>query len=197
VSTGYDELMQSPIALSTQAATPHTSHASTSYHHMSTVVLTDGETTVRAVPQPGGIVDVDRTQYVLKEIHCHTPSEHTVNGHQADLEAHFVHTSAEGAIAVLAVMFDADDGRHPVDAFIAPPGSPPTTEQLDKIVPKGSKALRYVGSLTTKPYTDEVEWVVFTEKLPVGRQALDAFAARYGPNNRELQQVTQHQVTYG
>lgn len=172
--------------------------ASTSYHHMSTVSLIDAGNTVLAIPQPGGIVDLDGRQYVLEQVHCHTPAEHVVDGHCADLEAHLVHRSSEGHLAVLAVLFDAQPGPNPIDAFIHDPGGPPTTERLDYIVPRGSTSFRYLGTLTTPPYTPGVQWVVFTHRLAVGSEALAAFADRYGPNNRALQQVhPEESITLG
>lgn len=189
--------MQSPIALVSADARSHTAHASTSYHHMSSVVLKDGRSTVKATAQPGGVMDLEGRQYVLQEVHAHTPSEHTIDGHRADLEAHLVHRSNEGQLAVLAVLYDAAPDKTAIDAYIAPPGGPPSIERLDFIVPSGSTAFRYVGSLTTPPFTSGVQWVVFTERLRVGEDALGTFADLYGPNSRELQDASATMVTLG
>jgi carbonic anhydrase len=189
--------MQSPIALESATAASHTAHASTSYHHMSSIKLTDARWTVAATAEPGGIMDLDGRQYVLEEIHAHSPAEHTIDGHQADLEAHLVHRSAEGRLAVLAVLFDVATAKQPIDAYIAPPGTAPSIERLDFIVPTGSKAFRYLGSRTTPPYTTGVQWVVFTDRLKVGETALRTFADLYGPNIRELQDSSETKVTLG
>lgn len=189
--------MQSPIALESTDAASHTAHASTSYHHMSSVVLTDARWTVKATAQPGGIMDLDGRQYVLEEIHAHVPAEHTIDGRRSDLEAHLVHRSAEGKLAVLAVLFDETADRSPIDAYIASPGGAPSIERLDFIVPSGSTAFRYVGSRTTPPYTTGVQWVVYTQRLEVGEKALSAFSDIYAPNIREMQDPSDAAVTLG
>lgn len=193
----YDRRMQSPIALNSRTAASRVGSASTSYHHMSSVTLADVGNTVSAKVEPGGVMDLDGRQYVLQEVHCHAPSEHTVDGTSADLEAHFVHRSIDGNIAVVAVLHDVVESESPIDAFIATPGGPPTTEQLHLVVPTGSRAFHYEGSLTTPPYTPGVQWVVYVDRMPVGQVALAEFTDRYGPNNREIQLATDAEVTIG
>ena len=118
-------------------------------------------------------------------------------GHRADLEAHLVHESAEGDLAVLAVLFDVVDDPMPIDAYIAPPDSPPSIHHLDRILPTPSSAFRYMGSRTTPPFATGIRWTVFTRRLTVGRAALATFADRYGPNIRELQDRSETEVTLG
>lgn len=189
--------MHSPIALETATATSHILRASTSYHHMSSVTLSDMGWTVSANAEPGGVMDLDGMQYTLIEIHCHTPAEHTIDGHRADLEAHLVHESAEGKLAVLGVLFDVVDDPMPIDAYIASPDSPPSIHHLDRILPTPSTAFRYMGSRTTPPYAAGIRWTVFTRRLTVGRAALAKFADHYGPNIRELQDSSGTEVTLG
>ncbi len=189
--------MQSPIALNSRTSGRHTARGSISYHHMSTIRLVDRGTTVSALAEPGGVLDLDGLQYTLIEIHSHAPSEHTIDGHRADLETHLVHESAEGKLAVLGVMFDVDEGEHPIDQFIGRATDSPTMAHLERIVPTTSPAFRYLGSLTTPPYTSGIEWTVFSQRLTVGREALHAFAESYGPNARDLQDDADTVVTFG
>ncbi|MCB1246872.1 MAG: carbonic anhydrase family protein [Acidimicrobiia bacterium] len=190
--------MQSPIALDRSRADTAIVHASTSYHHMSTVTLVDVGNTARARPEPGGVLDLDGVQYTLDEIHGHTPSEHTIDGRAADLEVHLVHRSADGAIAVVGVLFETTDGVYPVDTFITNIGGLPTMVHLDHLVPgPPSPMFRYQGSLTTPPYTEGVEWVVHTKRGSVGTEALTEFASRYGSNNRAIQSAGDGSVRFG
>ncbi len=189
--------MQSPIALFTGSAGSHTAHASTSYHHMSSITVADAGFSVRAVAEPGGVLDLSGVQYTLDEVHCHSPAEHTIDDYRADLEAHLVHSSAEGRLAVLAVLFDVIDESQPVDAYINLNSGAPSVHHLSHIVPHGSKAFRYTGSRTVQPYTKGVEWVVYVDRLEVGRDALESFRNRYGGSNRELQDGSGVVVTLG
>jgi len=43
--------------------------------------------------------------YTLRQFHFHTPSEHTLNDVQYEMEMHLVHTNEEGEIAVLGFIF--------------------------------------------------------------------------------------------
>jgi carbonic anhydrase len=49
---------------------------------------------------------VDGQTFELKQFHFHTPSENYLKGKQYPLEAHFVHATDKGELAVVAVMFD-------------------------------------------------------------------------------------------
>ncbi|MEZ5175018.1 MAG: carbonic anhydrase family protein [Acidimicrobiia bacterium] len=191
--------MQSPIDLTTNLTTPAADGArrlSVSYHHLSHLTTEDAGWTVTAVAEPGGVIGIDGTQYSLSEIHCHTPSEHTIDGVGADLEAHFVHQAVSEEIAVVGVMFDPAPGSHPIDMVLT---SGPQIEpiRLSDLVPFRAPQFSYVGSLTTPPFTDNVRWVVLTERLPVGVEALTEFADRYGPNNRPVQPTGSESISYG
>ena len=53
-----------------------------------------------------GVLVIGQDRYVLQQFHFHTPSEHTVDGRSYPLEAHFVHKSAGGKLAVVGLLFE-------------------------------------------------------------------------------------------
>ena len=60
------------------------------------------------VPIPADVHDslqIGGDRYGLVQYHFHAPSEHAVNGRRAAVEAHFVHTNAQGATAVVGVFY--------------------------------------------------------------------------------------------
>ena len=66
------------------------------------------------VPIPADVTGTLRAgpgTYRLTQYHFHAPSEHQINGHLADLEAHFVHQNSQGDTAVVGIFFTA--GTHP------------------------------------------------------------------------------------
>ena len=66
------------------------------------------------VPIPADVHDtlqIGGDRYGLAQYHFHAPSEHAVNGGRAAVEAHFVHTNAQGATAVVGVFYRR--GPHP------------------------------------------------------------------------------------
>lgn len=50
-------------------------------------------------------MEVNGTRYFLKQFHWHSPSEHTINGRRFALEAHLVHQSPTGSVAVIGVLY--------------------------------------------------------------------------------------------
>ena len=60
------------------------------------------------MPIPAGVNDtlqIGSDVYPLVQYHFHAPAEHAVNGRLADLEAHLVHTNAQGVTAVVGIFF--------------------------------------------------------------------------------------------
>lgn len=53
----------------------------------------------------GGYMEMNGTQYKLKQCHWHSPSEHTIDGKNFDLEAHLVHESSNGMISVIGILY--------------------------------------------------------------------------------------------
>ncbi|XP_020523868.1 alpha carbonic anhydrase 7 [Amborella trichopoda] len=52
-----------------------------------------------------GTLEINQTEYVLKQCHWHSPSEHTFNGSRYSLEVHLVHESKVGKVAVVGITY--------------------------------------------------------------------------------------------
>ncbi|XP_011629346.1 alpha carbonic anhydrase 7-like, partial [Amborella trichopoda] len=52
-----------------------------------------------------GTLEINHTEYVLKQCHWHSPSEHTFNGRRYSLEMHLVHESKQEKRAVVAIAY--------------------------------------------------------------------------------------------
>jgi carbonic anhydrase len=52
-----------------------------------------------------GYIEINGTQYELKQCHWHSPSEHTIDGQRFNMEAHMVHESSDGKIAVVGILY--------------------------------------------------------------------------------------------
>ena len=193
---------QSPVDLS--AAVPGERGDLGLSYHLNRLTFTDMHRTLRITPDPGGVLTYVGKQYDLVELHFHAPAEHPFAGAHSDLEAHFVHSDADGSLAVIGVLFSATDGDHGIDDLVTTipqqPGGSMTMERLrdiQRLIPLSSRRFRYTGSLTTPPCAEGVEWIVMQEIQPVGRSALATYTARYPANNRPAQPLHDRIITLG
>uniref|UniRef100_A0A915CZ37 DNA topoisomerase n=1 Tax=Ditylenchus dipsaci TaxID=166011 RepID=A0A915CZ37_9BILA len=112
-------------------------------------------------------------------------SEHTIDGHHYPAELHLVHrgVSDPTKLAVLAVFLELSNKKGKAlkpDAYVLPFIQDYTQElQIEKqqlkfkLPRKKQSFLRYKGSLTTPPCTENVVWSVFTEPLLISKSQLN------------------------
>jgi len=180
------------------------------------------------VPVPAVVQDtlqIDREFYELVQYHFHAPSEHTLNGRRADIEAHFVHTDAQGAIAVVGVVYRCGD--HPSAALDKILLSAPATAGQEahagegspaelfgnihgvSVIPGGPVLLNsfyaYDGSLTTPGCAENVRWSMLAHGGHVSNAAVSRMhevIARfpdyngYPNNNRPTQPRNGRVISY-
>ncbi|KAL4197101.1 hypothetical protein AMTRI_Chr04g249590 [Amborella trichopoda] len=128
-----------------------------------------------------GTLEINQTDYVLKQCHWHSPSEHTFNGSRYHLEVHLVHQSKDGKNAVVGITYKI--GRP--DTFLKElmgnissiADSKNAEAQVGVVDPRhikmGSrKYYRYMGSLTTPPCTQGVAWNIVKKVRTVSREQL-------------------------
>jgi len=183
---------QSPIALSTQQAKRHLPLQELSFSwSKSTGELVDTGHSYQVNLPPGNSIKFAGVVYELQQFHFHAPSEHTVDGKTAPMEAHFVHKSADGKLAVVAVLLKEGTAETPFAVVLsALPGSGEKRSvevDLPAIIPADHWHFAYSGSLTTPPCSEDVQWIVMRGKDVVSKAALDAFRAKYATNARPVQ----------
>ncbi|WCJ41002.1 alpha carbonic anhydrase 7 [Euphorbia peplus] len=126
-----------------------------------------------------GTIEIYGIQYVLKQCHWHTPTEHAFKGKRYVAELHMVHESKDGKIAVIGIMYQLGQ-PDPFLSLLAP-----RLKQVagikGKIVPVGivnpefiqidtGKFYRYLGSLTIPPCTERVTWTVLKQLKTVSAE---------------------------
>lgn len=143
----------------------------------------DQETEEVDVRPGAGQVRLSGVRYDLVQFHFHTPSEHTVDGRHAPLELHLVH--------------QAEDQRRLVVAILLLPGAPGEADRilrrlpeecgeeievedfdLRALLPHRRATLRYLGSLTTAPYTEDTKWFI-TVPQTVSAEGIASFQALF------------------
>ena len=159
-------------------------------HHEHVIDIVDNGHALLVTVGKGSTLITPRDVYVLLQFHFHTPSEHTVGGRSFPIEAHFVHQSKLGKFAVVSALFEEGSPDLNLARLIAhfPVGkgesrhAPEVMLDLGAHLPAGRSAFSYLGSFTTPPCTENVEWLVLKQ-----REQLGIFAARLGSNNRPVQ----------
>lgn len=159
------------------------------------------EETEEANVTPGaGHVTVAGVRYELEQFHFHTPSEHRFGGHADPLEMHFVHRSAAGRLLVIGVPLRAGH-KSTVDKVLAELtpecGEPVDVHDVDlnSLLPANRSTLRYDGSLTTAPFSEDVQWFL-TAELTVSQETITRFQSLFVDGNaRTVQPLNGRTVT--
>jgi len=166
------------------------------YEAGSTSVVNNGHT-VQVNIAGGSYVKIDGVDYELKQFHFHTPSENNINHKSYPLEAHFVHASKDGKLAVVAVMFKKGRKNKALDKVFSklPLKAGESVElklsakDIKKIMPSSKKYYKFQGSLTTPPCSEGVTWIVLKKPVSVSKKQVKSFFETLGKhnNNRPLQ----------
>lgn len=175
-------------------------------------VFNTGHGTMQMNFPPGQTCKLRGVEYELVQLHFHTPSEHSLDGKRTAMEVHLVHKSKKtGGLAVLgSFMTVSPFSNAPLATALsrAPKGGPKKTtpilmkEAVDlmKLVPPptpdGNRPfIHYMGSLTTPPCSEAVEWYVFRDPVKVSPYQVLGFEAflsegqSFGVNSRPLQEM--------
>lgn len=140
-------------------------------------------------------MEVRGVRYELERLSLHQPSQERVGGMAFDMSMYLEHRSADGRIAILAVLLSAgtepnvllqallnnlplDRGREFVpDAVI----------DLAGFLPDNPAHFLYLGSLPTPPCTEDVTWVVMKTPVAMSEAQRAVFERLHARNTRPIQ----------
>ncbi|WP_236674660.1 carbonic anhydrase [Enterococcus sp. BWR-S5] len=188
--------MQSPIDISTSKAQAMTEDSGT--------IVLDYDSDVASVENnghsiqvsDGGTAQINGRNFTLTQFHFHAQSEHTVDGEHYPMEAHFVNTAQDGRIAVVGVFFEegeANKGFQEVLDDVENEKDDPITD-LDDMLPSNKSYYHYLGSLTTPPLNENVEWYVLEHPVEISTEQIESFKKLYSHNNREVQPLNERVI---
>ena len=157
--------------------------------------IVDNGHTVQATYEPGSSISAGGARYELRQLHFHHPAEETVHGRSYPLEAHLVHASPDGRLAVVAVMVAEGAANETIGALWTHLPSEPEKEMspagiavdAGRLLPGDRGYYTFEGSLTTPPCTEGVTWFVLKNVVEASKAQIGAFAARYPHNARPVQ----------
>jgi carbonic anhydrase len=149
--------------------------------------------TIEAEYDEGSSVVFDGRPYQLEQFHFHTPSEHLVAGQRFPIELHLVHHDSEGRALVVGILFET--GPH--SAFLARilADAPSAIGRVDRdrplnvgtLFPQDSHFYAYVGSFTTPPFSEGVQWLILDQHPRASAEQVVRLLVLEGGNARDAQ----------
>jgi carbonic anhydrase len=137
--------------------------------------------------------------FKLTQFHFHTPSEHTIDGRSYPLEGHFVFRAQDGRLLVVGVMYEegqANPAIEPVLEQLRHKGTQQAEVDVASLMPDDKSYYHYLGSLTTPPLTENVEWYVLAKPMQLSHKEIEELHARYPHNNRKVQPMNDRPLVY-
>lgn len=167
-----------------------------SYQAGGNEIVNNGHT-VQVNYAAGSSIEVDGTQFELKQFHFHAPGENHINDKSYAMEAHLVHADKDGNLVVVALMFEEGvENKALTKLWSLMPKNAGEKRVLQQafaateLLPSNHNYYRFNGSLTTPPCTEGVRWLVMKEPLSASKEQVEAFShVMHHPNNRPLQPV--------
>jgi len=169
-------------------------------YKLSPLTIQDNGHTILVNYAEGSNLSLDARQYRLVQFHFHKPSEEAIDGKRADMVAHLVHQHHDGRLLVVAVLMNSSLEASQAEnaAFqmilnhiplVKKESSSPNGVMIDlnQLLPKNLAYFTFMGSLTTPPCSENVQWVVLKEAALISKQQLDNFSRIYPNNARPLQ----------
>ena len=164
-----------------------------SYGRMPVAVTNNGHTLVTQ-GGPSDHVRIGDTDWKLLQFHFHTPSEYQIDGETFPMELHFVHQAADGRYAVIGVMI-AEGAANPAIAElwnVAPydhdtSNDGPAMIALRDLLPSNQSYMRFMGSLTTPPCTEGINWHMLMTPITASAEQIAAFRSVFPNNARPIQ----------
>ncbi|ANZ60935.1 hypothetical protein AYR62_11840 [Secundilactobacillus paracollinoides] len=127
------------------------------------------------------------------QLHFHWTSEHLIDGETTPLEIHMVYQSSIGQLCVVSLMVKhgpADETLQEIIDNFKPDEDIPVEFLIKNWVHEKSYGFHYLGSLTTPPLTEGVEWVVITNPLVTASvDQLAWFKKHFASNDRTVQEL--------
>ncbi|HEX5801982.1 MAG TPA: carbonic anhydrase family protein [Azospira sp.] len=133
--------------------------------------------------------------YALQHVDFHRPAEERINGKGFEMSAHFVHQADDGRLAIVAVLIERGEENPFIQTLwnhlplerndpVAPPG---VAVDPAKFLPAERGYYTYMGSLTTPPCTENVQWLVLKQPVQASAEQIAIFARLYRHNARPPQ----------
>ncbi len=147
----------------------------------------DNGHSIKVVPKQGGEIEFNGKRYKLIQFHFHGKSEHTIDGRRYDMVAHMVHQAKDGQLAVVAVLFEVGEKNPFIQKILDNIGKEADIDPQELLPKDTNHFYHYVGSLTTPPCSEGVEWFILKDTDSLSKEQLQRFRRFYENNERPVQ----------
>lgn len=134
-------------------------------------------------------------RYTLVSLQFHQPGESTLEGRVSPMSAHFLLRAEDGRLLMVAVPLELGPENPALQTVLdhiplekyEPVEPPETALDLRAFVPVLRAYYTYMGSLSTPPCHEGVQWVVMKNAVAVSADQVAIFSRLYPGNARPLQ----------
>jgi len=162
--------------------------------HTTAKVIDNGHS-IKVTPKVGGKVQLNGETFQLLQFHFHGKSEHTVGGKRYDMVAHMVHQNPKTKqLAVVAIFFEEGKNNPVLDNILSSIGKETRVDPQDLLPEDTAHYYHYVGSLTTPPCSENVQWYLLKKPVTASKNQIDAFRKYYVDNERPVQELYDRKI---
>jgi len=163
-------------------------HMSENIHTTAKVI--DNGHSIKVTPKVGGNVELNGEIFNLLQFHFHGKSEHTVDGKRYAMVAHLVHQNIKTKqLAVVAVFFEEGENNAILDNILGGIGKNIRIDPQDILPDDIAHYYHYIGSLTTPPCSENVQWYLLKMPAKASKDQIEAFRKYYVDNERPVQEI--------
>ncbi len=155
----------------------------------------DNGHSIKVTPKEGGTITFNGETFKLLQFHFHGKSEHTVDGKRYDMVAHLVHQNPKTKqLAVVAIFFKEGKKSPLLDTIIHGIDREIEIDPQDILPVDKAHYYHYIGSLTTPPCSENVQWYLLKEPSEASKEQIEAFRNYYVDNERPIQELNDRAV---
>jgi carbonic anhydrase len=185
--------MQSPVDI-TGAVKADLDDIEFNYNDVPLMIINNGHA-IQVNYAGDSSIEVNGKEYKLLQFHFHGPSENTVNGKPYDMEAHLVHKSSDGELAVVAVFMKKGKKNDFIQTLWKYMPEEEGKERsvrsvkinASQLLPADKTYYSFTGSLTTPPCSEGVKWMVMKTPIEVSAKQIAKFSSIFEMNARPVQ----------
>ncbi|PCI59889.1 MAG: carbonate dehydratase [Kordiimonadales bacterium] len=180
---------QSPINI--EGTDPVIMHRLVTDYQVAPINLKNRGHSIGMTYTPGSIMRVGARFYTLNGMTFHTPAEHTVAGQSYPMSIQSWHRGPDGSVAIIETL--VKEGRENAaikEIWTHLPLESGQTSKIDAVLinardlmPTDKAYFRYVGSLSTPPCTEGVQWYVLKQPIELSKQQIDLVRGIVGGNS--------------